>query len=210
MTREHTNPEPTPDVDVADEPAASAPMPREQEHVEIHVVDAETGEEPADGADDVIDVEVVDELAAAEAAIDADISRVMSERDDYLDALRRLQADFENYKKRVMKQQTEHLERAAEDLIVQLLPVLDAGEMARAHGGGDAVVQVTTMLYETLAKEGLESIDADVGTAFDPTVHEAVAHEPGDGGEAHISELLRAGYRWKGRLVRPAMVKVKG
>jgi molecular chaperone GrpE len=131
------------------------------------------------------------------------------ERDDFLDALRRLQAEFENYKKRMMRQQTDHLERAGEALVVKLLPVLDAIDLARDHGAGDDLEQVAGALVDVLGKEGLERIDP-VGQPFDPTEHEAVQHEPGDGAEPVVSGLMRAGWRWKGRVLRPAMVTVKG
>ena len=134
---------------------------------------------------------------------------VTRERDEYRDALVRLQADFENYKKRVLKQQTEHLERAAESLVDKLLPVLDTADLALAHGGGEDIKQVASALTTVLEREGLERIDLD-GGPFDPTLHDAVAHEPSDGGGQEVVEVLRAGYRWKGRVLRPAMVKVKG
>jgi len=145
----------------------------------------------------------------AEAAIKNDIARIAAERDDYLASLKRLQADFENYKKRILKQQTEHLERAAEGLVEKLLPVLDTFDLALAHGEG--LDQVQSQLMAALEKEGLERIDP-VGKPFDPNEHDAVAHEPGDGegGGPVVTEVMRNGYRWKGRLVRPAMVKVKG
>ena len=63
------------------------------------------------------------------------------------------------------------------------------------------------MLLETLEKEGLEPMIPE-GEAFDPELHEAVMHEPGDGGESVVTESLRTGYLWKGRVLRPAMVKV--
>lgn len=151
-----------------------------------------------------------DDLADVEAAVELDMLALQQERDDYLDALRRLQADFENYKKRTLKQQTEHLERAAQALVEKLLPVLDAADLAIAHGAGEAVAQVFGLLMDTLAKEGLEGVDPKPGDPFDPTVHEAVAHEPGDGEAQEIADVLRAGYRWKGALLRPAMVKVRG
>jgi molecular chaperone GrpE len=132
------------------------------------------------------------------------------ERDEYKDRLLRLQADFENYKKRMIKQQTDHLERAAESLVDKLLPVLDTADLAVAHGGGEDVKQVAGALSTVLEREGLERIDP-MGAAFDPTLHDAVAHEPGDGdGPQEVAEVLRAGYRWKGRVLRPAMVKVRG
>jgi molecular chaperone GrpE len=150
-------------------------------------------------------------VAAAEVEEDLDeLARVSRQRDDYLDALRRLQADFENYKKRMIRQQTEHLERAAGGLVEKLLPVFDTVDLAVAHGGGEEVKQIWTALFEALEREGLERIDP-AGGVFDPTVHDAVAHEPGDSGsEPEVSEVMRAGYRWKGRVLRPAMVKVKG
>ena len=148
-------------------------------------------------------------IQEAEAAVeqDIDVARIAKERDDYLDALKRLQADFENYKKRILKQQTEHLERAAEGLIEKLLPVLDTFDLARAHGG-EGLDQVQGQLIGALEKEGLERIDP-LDKPFDPNESEAVAHEPGDG-EPVVSEVMRTGYRFKGRLLRPAMVKVKG
>jgi molecular chaperone GrpE len=150
-----------------------------------------------------------DALAEAEAVVEADIASILAERDEYLDTLRRLQADFENFKKRTIKQQTEHLERAAQHLVEKLLPVLDAAELALAHGGGEPVAQVGQLLFDTLIKEGLEGITPKPGEPFDPTVHEAVVHEPGEE-DPHVVEVLRPGYRWKGRLLRPAMVKVRG
>jgi len=65
------------------------------------------------------------------------------------------------------------------------------------------------MLLETLAKEGLEPMIPE-GQPFDPELHEAVLHEEGDGGESVVTESLRTGYLWKGRVLRPAMVKVRG
>jgi molecular chaperone GrpE len=126
--------------------------------------------------------------------------------------LRRVQADFENYRKRILRQQTEHLERAAEDLVQKLLPVLDTFDLAVAHGEG--FDQVLSSLVGVLEKEGLERIQPD-GAPFDPNEHDAVAHEPADGGGGEgdapeVAEVMRPGYRWKGRVLRPAMVKVKG
>jgi molecular chaperone GrpE len=142
------------------------------------------------------------EIQTAEAILAA-------ERDEYLDALRRLQADFDNFRKRTLKQQTDILERAAQALVEKLLPVLDAADLAVAHGG-DVVAPVVGLLVETLQKEGLETVAPGPGSPFDPMVHEAVSHEAGDGGPQEVVGLLRAGYRWKGTLLRPAMVSVRG
>ena len=135
------------------------------------------------------------------------------ERDEYLDALRRLQAEFDNYRKRVQRQQRDILENAAASLVKQLLPVLDTADLALAHGGGEDVKQVAGALFDILSKEGLERIDPQ-GQPFDPAHHDAVAHEPVEGQGApempEVSEVLRAGYLWKGQVLRPAMVKVRG
>jgi molecular chaperone GrpE len=158
------------------------------------------------------------EVAAANAATEpADpLSQLERERDDYLDALQRLQADFENYRKRVARSSEESAARAAGVLVVKLLPVLDVLDLAQAHFAGEeneeaaALEQSRALLLDTLEKEGLERID-DVGVLFDPQVHDAVAHIPGDGGSDQlVDDVLRAGYRWKGAVLRPAMVRVKG
>jgi molecular chaperone GrpE len=142
----------------------------------------------------------------AERRVRRDLDKLSKERDAYLDQLQRTKADFENYRKRMLRQQTEHLERAAEQLVEKLLPVLDNFDAAVAHGQG--FDQVHTSLLNTLAKEGLERIDPG-GKPFDPAEADAVAHEDGDGGPV-VAEVLRAGYRWKGRVIRPAMVRVRG
>ena len=149
------------------------------------------------------------DVSAEQVEEDLAVAKLAQERDEYLDALKRLQADFENYRKRILRQQTEHLERAAVTLVEKLLPVLDTFDSALAHGEG--FDQVLASLMGVLEKEGLERIQPD-GAEFDPNEHDAVAHEPRDDGAtgAQVTEVLRPGYRWKGRVVRPAMVKVKG
>ncbi len=135
------------------------------------------------------------------------IERLTAERDGHLDARARLQAEFDNYRKRVANQQHEQLERAAETLVTKLLPVLDAGDAAVAHGAAGAA-PLAGQLAGVLEREGLQRI-APVGEPFDPTYCEAVIHEDGDG-PTSVVDVLRAGYLWKGRVLRPAMVKVRG
>jgi molecular chaperone GrpE len=146
------------------------------------------------------------EVSDIEARLLDDLDRLQNERNDYLDQLLRTRADFDNYRKRILKQQSEHQERAAEALIEKLLDALDTFDMAAAHGQG--FEQGRDLLVNILTKEGLERIDP-VGEQFDPNEADAVAHEDGDGGPV-VAEVLRPGYRWKGRVVRPAMVKVRG
>lgn len=152
-----------------------------------------------------------DALAEAALIVQNDVVALERERDDYLDQLRRVQADFENYRKRTLAQQGEVAERANEYLVGQLLPVLDACDAAVQHGAED-VAPVQAQLVDTLEKAGLERLDP-AGEPFDPNFHEAVMHEPaddGDGGGSVVAEVLRTGYTWKGRVLRPAMVKVRG
>jgi molecular chaperone GrpE len=130
------------------------------------------------------------------------------ERDEYRDALQRLKAEFDNYRKRTAKAEAETRERASEALVVSLLPVLDACDAAIVHDAAD-VGPISKMLLETLEKQGLEAMVVE-GQPFDPLMHEAVMHEPGDGGESVVTESMRTGYLWKGRVLRPAMVKVRG
>jgi molecular chaperone GrpE len=150
---------------------------------------------------------------AAAAMVEADIAAVISERDDYLDNLRRVQADFENFKKQTIRRNTDLVERAAEGLAAKLLPVLDACDAAIAHGATD-VKPIHDTLLDVLSKEGLTPVRPEA-EPFDPNLHEAVVHEPaGDDDEPEsgpvVTHVLRTGYLWKGRVLRPAMVKVRG
>ena len=152
---------------------------------------------------------------AAEAAqFELDLASLQRERDDLLDTSRRLQADFENYRKRVVREQTALVERSTEGLLEQLLPVLDSFELAVRNLEGAAVDEMVRkgieLVYAELAsvmeRAGLERIEAH-GSPFDPNEHEAVMQDDGDG-EPHVDDVLRSGWKLKGRVLRPAMVKV--
>lgn len=148
-------------------------------------------------------------------ALVGDLERVTGERDRYLDTSRRIQAEFENYRKQVTKREAEARDRANDSLIMELLPVLDAFDAAVASGVESVFPMRRTML-DALAKHGLERIDpvaTEHGSEpFDPNLHEAVVHAEGESGQAVpvVAEVMRAGYVWKGRVVRPAMVSVRG
>ena len=161
---------------------------------------------------DVEEIELVaDDGADASSAADpveADIADLLSERDQFKDIALRLQADFENYRKRVAGQQADEVDRSTGRIIDGLLPVLDACEAALSHGTV-GVEPIWSALLGVLQKHGLEVMDLD-GKPFDPTDADAVVHEEGDGGAPVVAEVLRTGYRWKGRVLRAAMVKVKG
>jgi len=169
----------------------------------------------------VSDVFESPEVTASEDAVTEDISQLAEaqlQRDEYLDALQRLQADFENYRKRVARSSEDAAQRAAGSLVASLLPVLDAFDLAAAHFAATpseeatALNQSRALLLDALEKQGLERL-AEAGVLFDPQVHDAVAHVEGDqdaAGEQVVDDVLRAGYRWKGSVLRPAMVRVKG
>ena len=157
----------------------------------------------------------IDEVTPAEEAtevaeeqVEHDIETLLKERNEFKDIALRLQADFENYKKRVATQQADEVDRATGRIADSLLPVLDACEAAFAHGA-DGVEPIWSALIGALAKQGLVALDL-VNKPFDPAVAEAVVHEEGDGGEPVVVEVLRTGYEWKGRVLRAAMVKVSG
>ena len=163
------------------------------------------------------DAEDLGEEAAAEI-VESDLARLEGERTELTDMLRRIQADFENYRKRVQREQVTLVERANERLLEELLPVLDSFDGAVASiatsGAGDldvdklrnGVVGIHTQLVGVLQKNGLERIEAQ-GAPFDPNEHEAVMQDDGDG-EPHVGQIMRTGYRLKGRVLRPAMVSV--
>jgi molecular chaperone GrpE len=177
-------------------------------------------EEIAHGAPDdlvvgeVAEGELLDETEPVAGGDDgSELLRALAERDEYLSHLQRTQAEFDNYRKRMLRDQTAHVERAAGNLIEQLLPVLDSFELALNSAGTDVerlrkgVELVYGEFLGALEKAGLERIEA-LGKPFDPEEHEAVMHVEDDGGEPGVRDVVRSGYRFKGRVLRPAMVKV--
>ena len=146
---------------------------------------------------------------------EAELAAARKEAAEYRDHLMRLQAEFDNYRKRVLKEQTRALELAAEPIVRRMLEVLDEFELALMaaeqkpdfdrflHG----VELVYAKLVETLGAEGLERIDAQ-GKPFDPERHEALMGSGAGDGEPVVADVLRQGYTLKGRVVRPAGVRV--
>lgn len=157
------------------------------------------------GAEDAAAVE------EAEAAIEHDVEALLTERDSFREIAQRLQADFENYRKRIATQTADDIDRATGRIAESLLPVLDACEAAFiAHP--NEIEPLFNLLLGELKKQGLEALDLS-GQSFDPTKADAVIHEEGEGdgsGNSVVTDVLRTGYTWKGRVLRPAMVKVRG
>ena len=189
-------------------------------HRKVKVTDKRRTRERAAGSGDAPVQPAPDPAAdgaeSPDRAANEELEAARAQAAEYLDHLQRLKAEFDNYRKRVLKEQTRAVELATEPVMSRLLEVLDEFELAVMaaerkpeferflHG----VEMVYAKLKEILRAEGLEAIGAK-GEPFDPEVHEALlqSEEPGDG-EPYVSDVLRTGYRLKGRVLRPAGVKV--
>ncbi len=152
-----------------------------------------------------IDPDVGADLSLGDGLVDVEL--LAAERDQLKELAVRLQADFENFRKRTSAQHTADVDRATGRLAEALLPVLDAAEAAYLQHPDEIGPLLNVMLGE-LRKHGLETLDLD-GRPFDPEIAEAVAHEPSGGGDVVVADVLRSGYRWRGRTLRPAMVRTK-
>jgi molecular chaperone GrpE len=152
--------------------------------------------------------------AEAGEAVD-ELGAVTRERDDYLDRLQRLKAEFDNYRKRAARDQELLVARAHERLVKELLPVLDDLERALEAAAGheeakleEGVSLVHRELRDALTHEGLQEIETD--GKFDPHVHEALLSQPSDAEEGSVIEVVQKGYRLGERVLRPARVVVAG
>ena len=164
----------------------------------------ETEAEPAEGT--VEDVSVEEDKAAM-------LEAQLKEKDD---RILRLQADFENFRRRTAKEKEELAAVITQNLLTDLLPLLDNFERAMAVEQSDVeafqkgVEMIFTQLREVLDKHGLENIEAK-GQPFDPNIHQAVMRVANpDVEDGTITQVLQKGYQAKGRVIRPAMVQVAG
>jgi molecular chaperone GrpE len=147
---------------------------------------------------------------------EGDIEAVRAEAKQYRDHLQRLQAEFDNYRKRVLREQTTAVEQAARPVFRRLLEVLDDFDLALMHAQDrpdfdrflHGVELVYAKLLDTLRAEGLEQMDAQ-GKPFDPENHEALMQTGEGEGDPVVADVLRPGYTLKGRVLRPAGVRVE-
>jgi molecular chaperone GrpE len=180
-----------------------------QEDLEHELPAAEGGEEAASAA-----------VGAKPAEVGAvpEAEPLKAERDALLDRLARLQAEFDNARKRAVREQQEFREFAAADVIRNFLPILDSFERALKASSGDSnansndfrngVELIYRQFQDALQKIGVQSIPA-LGQAFDPRVHEAVEMvDTTEVADHHVFDELQRGYKYKDRLLRPAMVRV--
>jgi molecular chaperone GrpE len=151
-------------------------------------------------------------------AIEVLLGRLEQSRDEatsYLDDLKRVAADFDNYRKRSTREQAATLDRAAERVVRELMPVLDSFDAALATKAESeterlllsGMINTREQLLKVLEQEGLEVVPT-VGEAFDPEIHEPVG-APDGATDLVVSEELRRGYRLKERVLRPAMVMLE-
>jgi molecular chaperone GrpE len=177
------------------------------------VNDLDLGPEGAAGAQD--SAEPATDLSAAGDS-GSDVARVADERDQLRDRLLRTTAEFDNYRKRVERDRREMADRAAESLLLDLLPIVDdleralavdaTGEGAEAYRRGVEIIH--KQMLDLLARRGVKPLEA-LGADFDPHLHQAVASEPAEGRrDGEVVEVLRKGYLLNERLLRPSMVKV--
>jgi molecular chaperone GrpE len=142
-----------------------------------------------------------------------ELAAVKADRDDLFDRLQRLAAEFDNFRKRSLREQAALSTRANERLVKELLPILDdlgrALEAAAEHEEAkleEGVRLVHRSLADVLAKEGLAEIET--GGKFDPHVHEALLSQPSDAEEGSVIEVVQKGYKLGDRVLRPARVVI--
>ena len=164
-------------------------------------------DEESDTLPEEIDLQETDE---PDAEVDNSEIRLLIEQNAaLLSDLQRIQADFDNFRRQTAKRQSDLVEQAGSTLAEKLLPVLDACDAGIQQGLED-VIPIRNTIIETLEAEGLEVV-AHPGVEFDPERHEAIMHEAKDELETTIvDEIMRSGYLWKGRTIRPAMVRTIG
>ena len=148
-----------------------------------------------------------------ELTLEEQLAALEAERDEHLNDLKRVAAEFENYRKRVLRDQESLVARAHERLVKELLPVLDDLERALAAAEQheearleDGVRLVQRELAAALEREGLAEIETN--GRFDPHVHEALLSQPSEAEEGSVLEVVQKGYRLGDRVLRPARVVV--
>jgi molecular chaperone GrpE len=170
----------------------------------------QTGEDPGTiGEEPPIEEEPAD-AASESPALAEELEAARRERDEYLDALQRLKAEFENSRKRQQRERARILETASERLVVELLPVLDNLDRALEAEGDirEGVRATRDQLADVLGREGLLPVASD-GQPFDPNVHEAVMGQPSEEHEeGTILQTFERGYVLNGKPIRPAKVVV--
>lgn len=203
--------------------AESAPDPVPAEETQVPSEDQPESDEGRNGVSigfagngEAVDPEAPSDPAPSDVAIidGEELTQLREERDGYLADSQRLAADFANFRKQSEKRVSDAAAVQSAGLVRDLIPVLDACDSALIQDAESAAGPIRSALITELEKNGLELLAPPEGEVFDPEMHEAVMHEPAAAdSEAEgpiVAEVFRSGYTWKGRVVRPAMVKVIG
>ncbi len=205
-------------------PAAVVPPPVEESKKKPSIkigfadpIDQNSFLNPSGDRDSILDAEAEGEAIPADERGDAELSeteQLRLERDTYLADSQRLAAEFANHRKQSEKRVADTAASQSAALVRSLLPVLDACDSAIDLEAESSVVPIRSALIGELERNGLELLTPAVGDSFEPELHEAVVHEEASPDAVQsgpeIGDIFRAGYLWKGRVVRPAMVKVVG
>jgi molecular chaperone GrpE len=208
LSSEENKRDPEPGNDAAPEEEAAEEIQAPEEDPAVPETEAASDEAP-----EVIDGEAdIDEETVLEGfgVLAEELEATRLERDQYLDALRRLKAEFENSRKRQERERARILSMASERLVQELLPVLDNLDRALEAGGDirEGVQATREQLAEVLAEEGLLPVASD-GQPFDPNVHDAVMGQPSEEHEdGTIIQTFQRGYLLNGKPIRPAKVVV--
>lgn len=157
--------------------------------------------------------ETSEETRSAVQPIEGELGKLRAERDSLVDRVARLQAEFENARKRAVREQQEYRDFALSDAIKTLLPVVDSFDLALQSSTEKSELRsgielINKQLHDALGKLGLKQIPAK-GEPFDPRFHEAIEMvDTNEAEDQHIIDELQRGYKLKERLLRPAMVRV--
>ena len=213
-------------TDTTNTPAGSSPPDNGGE-----ILDTMMSEAIGFGDDDVVEAEIVEfpelektaqtlgltlprDRVEAEALLLRELEEARQENGEAVANLQRVAAEFDNYRKRIERDQAENVARASQRVVEQLLPVLDSFDAAIATETNteteakmlEGMIGTRSLLIDALARENVEPVDA-VGHPFNPAVHEAVSVIPGEG-EQVVQQELRKGYTMRGRTIRPTLVIV--
>ncbi len=214
MTNDHTSDTVSSPVTGGDtDPGGGTDPGSPREVAETALAHEEIREDPPVTAE-ALGLRLPDDPVEANALLLRELLEAREESGELLANLQRVVAEFDNFRKRVERDQRENVLRASQRVIESLLPTLDSLDAALAIEATteaeqrmiDGMRGTETLLLDALRGEGLERIDA-VGSAFDPAVHEAVQVTPGEG-EQVVEQELRKGYVMRGRVVRPSLVVV--
>ncbi len=189
---------------------AEGEEPLGDDHIEAEILEIPDVEPTAE----MLGIALPDDPDEAQRLLLRELSEARQETGEILVNLQRVAAEFDNFRKRVERDQVENVGRASQRVIESLLPVLDSLDAAMATEATteaetkmlNGIASTKDLLLEALAREGFEPIEA-LGRPFDPALHEAVSMTPGEGDQV-VEQELRKGYTMRGRVIRPALVSV--